>query len=330
MKKNIVFDQFISIRSKPSNLIDEDENLFSHELLRKFDKIYYFHVRNATVVNQSVYKIKNFRIFSKYHYFYRPPSIKIIKDIVNNLIKSKNSSTVIDKGIWITDNKSSVYFHWLCDAMGRWTILPSKFDDYPVLLPEKYEINWIIEILNFLDVKYIIFKANEKIKVKNLILTSYPAPSGNFHKKTLLKLKNKFLLNYTSNDEIDLNFKNVWIDMDSHRRPVKNIEKIRPVLDKYKFKEVKMEELNINEKITLLQNTHVLLGSHSSGLTNMLFMKPGSIVIDIRDPEDSIKNAFFSMASELDLKYYYMEREKDKDGVIIEPYKLENLLAALF
>lgn len=330
MKKIIVFEQFISKRNKPVNLIHEDEKLFSHELFREFDNIHYFHVKNATVVNQSVYKIKNLRTFINYHYFYKPSNIKIFKDVIKNLILTKNSKSVIDKGIWITDNKSSVYFHWLCDAMCRRTILPNKFDDYPVLLPEKYEIDWIIEFLNFLDIEYVIFKSNEKIKVKNLIMTSYPAPSGNFHKKTLLKLKSNFLSNYTSNEKVDLNIKNVWIDMDSHRRPVKNIEKIRPVLEKYKFKEVKMEELNINEKITLLQNTYVLLGSHSSGLTNMLFMKPGSIVIDIRDPEDSIKNAFFSMASELDLKYYYMEREKDKDGVIIEPYKLENLLAALF
>jgi capsular polysaccharide biosynthesis protein len=161
-------------------------------------------------------------------------------------------------------------------------------------------------------------------------VTSYPAPSGNFHKKTLLNLRSNFLSNYIRNDEVDKSLKNVWIDMSSHRRPVKNIEELRPVLYKYKFEEIKMEDLSINEKINLLQNTDVLLGSHSSGLTNMLFMKPGSIVIDIRDPDDNIKNAFFSMASELDLQYFYMEREKDKEEVFIEPNKLDKLLATLF
>ena len=29
--------------------------------------------------------------------------------------------------------------------------------------------------------------------------------------------------------------------MNSHRRPVKNIEELRPVLYKYKFEEIKME-----------------------------------------------------------------------------------------
>ena len=61
----------------------------------------------------------------------------------------------------------------------------------------------------------------------------------------------------------------------------------------------------------------------------MLFLKPGSKVVDIRDPNDNIKNAFFSMASELDLNYYYMEREKVSHEVIIDPKKLKNLLSSL-
>ena len=35
---------------------------YFRELLRKFEKIYYFHVKNATMY-ESVYKVKNLRIF---------------------------------------------------------------------------------------------------------------------------------------------------------------------------------------------------------------------------------------------------------------------------
>ena len=66
-----------------------------------------------------------------------------------------------------------------------------------------------------------------------------------------------------------------------------------------------MEDLSITEKINLLQNTNVLLGSHSSGLINICF-KPEEVV-DIRDPNDNIKNAFFH-GFELDLNYY-MEKK---------------------
>ena len=49
----------------------------------------------------------------------------------------------------------------------------------------------------------------------------------------------------------------------------------------------------------------------------------------IRDPNDNIKNAFFTLSSELDLKYYYMEREDINSNIVINPNKLENLLKSL-
>ena len=55
-------------------------------------------------------------------------------------------------------------------------------------------------------------------------------------------------------------------------------------------------------------------------------MKKNSIIIDVRDPNDNIKNAFFSLASELDLNYFYMERESLDNEIVVDPIKLDNLL----
>ena len=117
--------------------------------------------------------------------------------------------------------------------------------------------------------------------------------------------------------------------MKKHRRPIENILEIKPILKKYNFEEVIFEDLSINQKIELLHNTEILMGSHSSGLSNMLFMNKGASIIDIRDPNDNIKNAFFTLSSELDLKYYYMEREDINSNIVINPNKLENLLKSL-
>ena len=61
----------------------------------------------------------------------------------------------------------------------------------------------------------------------------------------------------------------------------------------------------------------------------MLFMKSGSKVIDIRDPKDEVKNAFFTMASELSIEYYYMEREPSNLSTYIDPKKLQSLLSSI-
>ena len=49
-------------------------------------------------------------------------------------------------------------------------------------------------------------------------------------------------------------------------------------------------------------------------------------VVDVRDPKDNIKNAFFTLASEFDLDYYYMEREAD-DKIIIDSDKLDKIFS---
>ena len=117
--------------------------------------------------------------------------------------------------------------------------------------------------------------------------------------------------------------------MSEHRRPVINIDEIRPILKKHQFTEVIFEKLTIQDKVNLMRNTKILAGSHSSGLTNMLFMQSGGSIIDIRDPKDRIKNAFFSMASALGHDYFYMEREKNNNGTYINPKKLDLLLSSL-
>ena len=61
----------------------------------------------------------------------------------------------------------------------------------------------------------------------------------------------------------------------------------------------------------------------------MIFMKKNTSVVDIRDPRDNVKNAFFTLASEFDLNYYYMERDVSNDQIIIDPNKLDKLLSSI-
>ena len=221
------------------------------------------------------------------------------------LFRTSKSSISLDKAIWICDDKSSVYFHWIFDALTKYINLPDEIKKYQVILPQQYLIDWIVEFLDYLQIDYFVLETNTKIKVKELYLPSYNAPSGNFNKDIVFRLRDEFLKNYEFDLSNQSQDKKIWINMEKHRRPIKNIKEIRPILEKYNFDEVTFEDLTISKKIQILQNTNFLMGSHSSGLANMLFMKKGGNIIDIRDPNDNIKNAFFTLSSELDLNYFH-------------------------
>ena len=329
MKKIILKDPFISERSKPQNIKDEDEHLFKHEYKKQFNSSYYLVIYNSIIVNRFVYLLKNLSFFTKYTYFSKPKFSRFLKDTYKNLFRSRKSSIIIKEAIWICDDKSSVYFHWLFDALMKFFNLPNEIKKNKIILPKEYCIDWIIEFLEYLKIDYFVLEPNCKVKVKKLYIPSYTAPSGNFNKEILIDLRNQFIKNYDSEYEYITNKKRIWIDMKKHRRPIENILEIQPILKKYNFEEVVFEDLSINQKIELLHNTEILMGSHSSGLSNMLFMNKGASIIDIRDPNDNIKNAFFTLSSELDLKYYYMEREDTNSNIVINPNKLENLLISL-
>ena len=330
MKKHVVNTPFTSNRTHPQNLNKKDNHLFSHEYSKSFKGDHYLILNKVTVVNEFILSLKYWNLLTKYIYFYKPTYSKIFKDIYKNLTRNSKSSKKISLGIWITDNKSSVYFHWLCDALTRYLILPKEYKNVPVLLPEKYDIPWIVEFLNFMNIKYKIIKKGQRIKVKTLIVPSYTAPSGNFNKKVINELRKILLQKADVREDRGKNNKKIWVSMEKHRRPIKNMPELRKTLIKYGFEEVIFEDLTLPHKIKLLNEANVIAGSHSSGLTNMIFMRRNSKVLDIRDPEDNVKNAFFTLSSELNLRYYYIEREKKSNkDIIISPKKLEEVFKVM-
>ena len=106
---------------------------------------------------------------------------------------------------------------------------------------------------------------------------------------------------------------------------MKNYIEIKNFLIDRGFEIVNLEDLSSADKIKLMSETKILAGLHGSGLTNVLFMNKDTYLLDIRDPQDNIKNAFFSLASEVEVNYYYFERENIED-YIISKSKLENAI----
>ena len=138
-----------------------------------------------------------------------------------------------------------------------------------------------------------------------MILPSYPAPSGNFNNKNIKDDSRNIVKSCHKNKTPNgVDVKRIWISRESARRKVTNKISIDPILINHNFKNYVLEDLTLSEKVELFQSAEIIAASHGSGLTNMIFMKEGTILVDIRDPKDNIKNAFFSLASEFNLNYF--------------------------
>lgn len=325
-RKITIFEELVVKRSLPVNFKESDLYLFEHELKKLIPRSFIKILKNPIIINQSILDFKYFTIHPKETFWASHNFKKIFKDTVKNIIYSKKKIHQISNGIWILDTKSENYGHWIIDAMCRLMLVPKNFAKYPVLIPQRFEIDWLIEFLNYLGRNYIVLKEDNKYKVSKLILTSQAHPTGNFNPTVVKELRNSFLNKLEI--KTDEKEKRVWAYREHLRRPVGNFDEIEKILHKYNFEIVKTEQLNLQEKINLLSNTKVLASTHSSGLVNMIFMKEGSKVFEIRDYKDSHKNALFSLASALELPYFYSERNGSSDvgNDSIDPISFEKAL----
>ena len=108
------------------------------------------------------------------------------------------------------------------------------------------------------------------------------------------------------NNNPDKQFKKIWISrQNAPKRKISNFDIIKPILINNGFEILEYENLTLEMQISISNNCKVLGGIHGAGLTNMLFMNKGCTLIEVRAEGDAKNNCFFSLASDLEMKYYY-------------------------
>ena len=323
--KNKIFDESIVVRDKPINLQSDDEYLFSHEYEKTIPQSYIRILRNPIVINNSIFDYKKLRIYTKETFYENHTYSKKIKDTLKNLLRSKKGIEKIKNGVWILDTKSENFGHWMIDALCRYQLVPRDFSTYEILLPERFDIGWVIEMLDHLGYPYRILDTNKKYVVENLILTSRAHPSGNYNLEIVNEIRDMFLSDINSINNLKPH--RIWTYREHISRKVDNFKDIEDILLKNNFQIIYTDKLSLKEKISLLSNTEIISGTHGSGLINLFFMRKGAKIFEIRDLKDDLKNAVYSLASALEIDYYYMERKKDlKQGGSIDPKIFEQKL----
>ena len=82
-----------------------------------------------------------------------------------------------------------------------------------------------------------------------------------------------------------------------------NNKKKLSYLIKYGFSIIRLENYSIDEQINIFMNAKFIIGVHGAGLTNIIFSKPGTNVIEII-PKSYFIDCFLVAASRLGLNYH--------------------------
>jgi len=294
--KIVIHPEYISKRVKPKNFEDDDIELFAHEFSSRISETFVETIFNPSILKDTIFYECKF-LTKHTHTFIQPT----IKEKIFSLRLFLREHEIINKGLWITDDQTFGYYHWLTDALTRLFASKGFIDDHLLLLPNYYKnINFIIKSLEILNIKYRFFKSNKRVLIKELLLPSHTAPTGYQNRKIINLVRESFIDN-TSNAG-----KKIYISRRKARmRKVINEHEVIHLLTRYGFEIHCMEDYDFKKQTELMQEASHLFGIHGAGLTNMIFMPKGGKILELRNQESS-NNCFYCLASELHHDYYYL------------------------
>ncbi|MBI2345148.1 glycosyltransferase family 61 protein [Candidatus Dependentiae bacterium] len=208
----------------------------------------------------------------------------------NNIIKIPGRVAVI------AQLESKNYCHLICEILGRLALLEIHNIEYDYLYVP-YEQQPLVQSIFKLwgiDPTIIISPCDHNFAIEAEILivpslvirtdTDYKQ-SGNFHHpQTMAYVKNK-LLNKALQEKVDPKSfnKKVFIsrsDSPSGRR-IANENEIFELFEKKGFTRYIPSKLSIPEQVILFHNAEIIVAEHGAALTNILFCKPNTHIIEI-------------------------------------------------
>ncbi len=307
-KKEILYEKSLSKRALPVNLEQSDLKFFKHELSREIPATELLHLKNITVNSDGIlfYRGKILpESFASPDYILPQTNHKTrLKSFIKNRLLG-NYEKINSETIWITDDWSKGYFHWMTDALPRLLAVRQKLNGATLLLPGAYRNEkFVIPSLKPLfdgDIEFV----DKNTRCKTLYLPMQTAPTGNYNENIINGLRSIFT-DYGKEIKSDLESERIYISRRKARwSKIVNEEEVYKVLKEYNFKVLYFEDYLFEQQLKIALEAKFLISNHGASLTNMLFMKPKGSVFELRRKDDSHNNCYFALASALGLKYFY-------------------------
>ena len=287
----------------------------------------------------NIYKVKNGRIFTDNN-----ENVAVIKNNilipklsfqqVNGKLEHAKYNSVIRKGTPSILKKFSGtvlnlaqgasghnYFHFIFDILPKIYLLNSKIDlkkvDYfYVSDPKKWQIK-IFGILGINKKKLLSSKEYKHILAEEIYAVDHPWYNKGYVQKNCQKIpkwivhKNRKL--FLNNNKKNNTNKKIFLDRSDSKYnhcQIKNLKDIKKLILEKKFKIYKPEILSFEQQINLFKDSSIIIGAHGAALSNIIFCKPGTKVIEII-PADHPNRKAERVSKILKLRYFRIKTKPD-------------------
>jgi tellurite resistance-related uncharacterized protein len=311
-------------RNKPKTIEDTIDSNFSIQYKLKNKKVFVGLIKNARIIskNANVITYDNLGVnedvsalektMTSYKNHLTLPKLKKINSRVLAMSDSYN------------------YFHYMFEILPRLNYIKKSGlkTDYYLLSKDKKFKKDAIKALNISENKIIDLNEKTHLKAKEVLFSSMPIYSGNPTKEVCQFLRKLFLKKY--NKSKYKKYEKIYVMRGNVKyRKVLNEKEVIDFLEKKGFTIVEMDGLSVFEQAEIFNSAKVIVASHGAALTNLVFCKNGTKLIEIFNPS-YVNVCYWALSNCVKLDYYYFLSNKKafnfKQDLYVNINKLEKII----
>lgn len=231
----------------------------------------------------------------------------------------------LNSAVTLASPSGGTYFHWMMDVLPRLAILEQAGIDFHA--QEKFIFNFTrapfqsesLDLIGIPRERRVFTDPKTHFACEGLLAPSLPGTPGRMPGWAVEFLRKQFLPHakpVTGGDRIYISRQR------SKYRKFINEAEVNALLSSLGFREVFLEELPFLDQLSLFASASVVVAGHGAGLTNLVFAKPGTKVVEIFSP-NYVNPCFWAVADILNLDYVYTigQGPRPKDGH--DPHRVE-------
>ncbi|MDO7874165.1 glycosyltransferase family 61 protein [Hymenobacter sp. ASUV-10] len=238
-------------------------------------------------------------------------------------------------GPWAVGN----YYHWIVDTLPRLLLLQRQYPGCRLLMPAGLPVYAAKTAAMFGFERQLLVQPGEIVTVPQLVMPDYAAHPG-YQDPALMREVRETVWRAVGARPRPPGQpgRRVYVSRARQRiRRLLNEAAIEPLLRQYGFETVYFETLSFEEQVQLLLETDVLVGIHGAGLTNTLFMRPNTTVVEFMS-DSSCNPCYYHLASGLGLNYNCLPSRSAEQGaaahnnsdLTVDASQLAQLFTTLF
>jgi capsular polysaccharide biosynthesis protein len=278
-----------------------------------------------TIPSLNVYKINNAKLYEDGSIFtgeglFRPSirdagMLSIYKwwTVMKRDVTFKKIDLPAGNYVSVIDHWGTEYYHWFVENFTRLLRIKKEVSDFTLILSERHRRPHVLTSLSKIGIKDILFlEPKTRVLVPSLYTCDFPG-EPDFHRESLIKEVNELF-----KDQSEPTRKIYISRQKAPKRKIINAKEVEDVLKKYGYETIYAEDLSFEEQVGLFNQTKSLVTLHGAGLTNILWMKPETHVLELRkdrwgliretgERENSkFYNTYYHLCLALGVKYSYL------------------------